>query len=142
MRVTRLGPHQASELLRARSLFDFPPLESAARAYLEDDRNVFFLACERDEPVGFLRGTALPQLSSDRLQMFIYEVSVAVGHRRQGVGRALMQAVLQFCRSHKFEEAFVFTDPTNTAAVNLYRSTGGETETPADRMYVFRLPPR
>jgi ribosomal protein S18 acetylase RimI-like enzyme len=139
MRVSRLQASDVPRLLAARELYDHPPSPPAARAYLADERNVFFLAEEGERPVGFLRGTSLGQVHTERPQMFLYEIGVSAGYRRGGVGRALVKALLDHCRLHGFEEVFVFTDPANQAAVALYRGTGGVTETPADRMYVFRL---
>ncbi len=139
MQVLRLGPRDLPRLAAAPDLFDEPVSEPAARAYLEDDRNVFFLAVEDGRPVGFLRGTSLRQVATMRPQMFIYEIGVDVRYRRRGIGRALIGALLDYCRDHDFEEAFVLTDPGNAAASALYRTTGAVTETPADRMYVYRL---
>jgi predicted enzyme related to lactoylglutathione lyase/GNAT superfamily N-acetyltransferase len=141
VQVKRLGAGQVDELLAAGLLFDAPADPSAARQYLADDRNVFFLAADEDRAVGFLRGTALRQVHTNRDQMFLYEIAVAEDRRRTGVGRALVGAFLDYCTTHGFEEAFVFTDPGNPAAVGLYRSTGAVTETPADRMFVYRLNP-
>ncbi len=139
MWVTRIGRGGVTKLLRASSLFDVRPSVRAARSYLSNPDNVFFLATENGLPLGFLRGTALQQVRSERLQMFLYEIGVATGHRRRGVGRALIGALLSYCRSRSFQEVFVLTDPANAAAVRLYRSTGARPETPADRMFVYRL---
>lgn len=139
--VSRLGPGGVRELIRAAPLFDHRLSRTAARAYLRDRRNVFFLARLSGEPVGFLRGTSLMQLHTGRRQMFLYEIGVAPSHRDQGVGRSLVEALLRYCRELDFQEVFVFTDPGNTAAVNLYQSTGARTETPADRMFVYPLRP-
>ena len=86
-----------------------------------------------------MRGTELLQLASRRRQMFVYEIGVDKPFRRRGVATALIKALLQDCRERGFEEAFVFTDPANVPAVELYRSTGALTETPADRMFVYPL---
>jgi len=140
MEVQRLGPQEEAEVLRAASLFDEPPTPRAVQAYLSDPRNVFLLAREGAEVVGFLRGTELGQLKSERKQMFLYEVAVAERHRRTGVGRELVRALLRYCADRDFEEVFVFTDdPTNEAAEQLYRSTGAVTETRGDRMFVYKL---
>jgi ribosomal protein S18 acetylase RimI-like enzyme len=139
MNVRRLAPGKEGEILRATSLFDEPPDPAAVRSYLRDDRNVFLLAYEGDEPVGFLRGTELAQLKSRRNQMFLYEIAVDRGARRRGTGRALIEWLLRHCRERGFEEIFVYTDPSNEAAVRLYRSTGATTETPADRMFVYHV---
>ncbi|MCI4356965.1 MAG: GNAT family N-acetyltransferase [Thermoplasmata archaeon] len=142
MRVVRVRRGQVRQLLAAAPLFDDPPDLRACRAYLADPANIFLLAQHEGKPVGFLRGTALRQLHCRKPQMFLYEIAVADGFRRQGVGRELVRRLLDHCRRRGFEEAFVFTSPSNRPAVGLYRSTGGVTETDADRMYVYRLRPR
>jgi ribosomal protein S18 acetylase RimI-like enzyme len=138
-RVRRLRRGDEARVLGAAPLFDDPPVPSAVRAYLADRANVFFLAADGTRAVGFLRGTGLRQLHGRKRQMFLYEVAVARSHRRHGVGSALVAALLRYCRRRGFEEVFVFTNPRNTAAVRLYRGTGGRTETSADRMFVYRL---
>lgn len=137
--IERVGVDRLADLLATHGLFDSPPLAEALREYLADERNVFLLASEGDRAVGFLRGSTLRQLRTVRRQMFIYEIGVAGAHRRQGIGRALIEALLHYCRSNDFEEAFVLTDAGNEAAVNLYRSTGAVTENPADRMFVYHF---
>ncbi|HYK94170.1 MAG TPA: GNAT family N-acetyltransferase [Thermoplasmata archaeon] len=139
MQVRRLGAADAAAMIQAASLQDEPPDPTAVASYLADDRNVVFLATEGSVAVGFLRGTGLGQLKSVRRQMFLYEIAVDPAHHRRKVGTALIEALLAYCRERDYEEVFVFTDPGNTAAVGLYRSTGGITETAADRMFVYRL---
>jgi ribosomal protein S18 acetylase RimI-like enzyme len=140
MRVQQLGGEDHGEVARAAHLFDEPNDPIATRAYLGDKRNVFFLAYEGSEPIGFLRGTAFGQLKSERKQMFLYEVAVEMGRRRAGVGSALIHSLIRYCKDRNFEEIFVFTDdPSNSAAERLYLSTGGINETVGDRMYVYRL---
>jgi aminoglycoside 3-N-acetyltransferase I len=141
VRIVQVTPDLLPLLLRSPELFDRPLSVAAARRYLADPRNVCFVAVDRDATIGFLRGTELDQMDSDRKQMFLYEIAVVPDHRREGAGRALVRALLEYCRERGFEEAFVFTDPSNEPAVALYRSTGGATETPADRMFVYRLTP-
>jgi len=117
------------------------PDPEAVRAYLADVRNVLLFAFEADRAIGFVRATELRQLTSRRKQMFLYEIGVDARFRRRGVGKALVNALLEDCRTREFAEMFVFTDPANAAAVALYRSTGAVTETPADRMFVYPLHP-
>ncbi len=139
MRVRRLLPGDELAVVHAGYLFDETPDVAAVRAYLADLRNILLMAFEGSEALGFLRGTELLQLTTRRRQMFLYEISVDEDFRRHGIGKALITTLLRDCRERGFEEVFVFTDPSNAAAVALYRSTGGVTETPADRMYVFTL---
>jgi ribosomal protein S18 acetylase RimI-like enzyme len=141
VRVRRLGGDDRDALLAAGKLFDRPLNEAATRRYLEDPRNVVYLATAGREPVGFLRGSELDQPFTARKQMFLYEIAVVEPHRRKGIGTTLVRELLRYCEERGFEEVFVFTDPANDAAVRLYRGTGANTETPGDRMYVYRLEP-
>ena len=127
-------------VLGAGYLFEPPKLDrEAVRAYLADPRNVLLFAFDEDRAVGFLRATELLRLTSRRKQMFLYEIGVDARFRRRGVGKSLVNTLLDDCRARAFAEVFVLTDPANTAAVALYRSTGATTETPADRMFVYPL---
>lgn len=139
-RARSTGAFRLAEV--AKHLLDEPANRAALKAYLLDRRNIFLLACMDGTAVGFLRATSLGQLHTHRPQMFLYEVGVARRFRRQGVGRALIERLLDYCRRHRFDEVFVFTDPANRAAVSLYRGTGAVTETPQDRMFVYRLAKR
>lgn len=141
MRVDQLRPGQERELARVAERLGRPVDEDAARAYLDEPANVVFVALDDTAAVGILRGTALRQLKSIRLQMFLYEIEVHPAHRRQGVGRALVNALKEYCRARPFDEIFVLTDPGNAPAVALYEATGATHETPADRLYVYRLGP-
>ncbi|MGI0132252.1 MAG: GNAT family N-acetyltransferase [Thermoplasmata archaeon] len=123
-------------------MFDQPVDRKAATSYLIDSRHHIWLAYRGSRGVGFLRAVELLQLHTTRRQMFLYEVAVRPSAQRHGVGRALVSALLRFCREKDFEEVFVFTDdPSNAEAHALYRATGAVTETPGDRMYVYRLSP-
>ncbi|MGC2035175.1 MAG: GNAT family N-acetyltransferase, partial [Thermoplasmata archaeon] len=142
MEIRRAGPGAESAIVEAARSFEGPFDPRAVRAYLADDRNVFLLAYEGNEVAGFLRGTELGQLGSQRKQMFLYEIEVGPRFRRHGVGAGRVRSLLQYCRERHFEEIFVLTDdPANEAARRLYLSTGAITETVADRMYVYRLDP-
>jgi len=139
VRIVRLRSGGARRLVRARHLFDGPLDFHATRRYLADRRNLFLLAREGTIPVGYLRGTYLLQTRTTMPQFLLYEIGVAKGYRWRGVGTALVRTMLEYARNAGCEEAFVLTSPRNRAAVALYRSTGGTTETSGDRMYVYRL---
>ncbi len=139
MRVRQLGPGTELEVLRSAYLLEEPPELSAAKAYLADDRNVFLVAYEGSEAVGFLCGTALTQLRSKRKRFVLHELAVDEKFRRRGVGKALINSLLRDCRELGFEEVFATVDPTNGPAVRLFLTTGGLPESAAERMFVYRL---
>jgi ribosomal protein S18 acetylase RimI-like enzyme len=54
----------------------------------------------------------------------VAEVYVADGHRREGVGRALLKAAVDLFRERGVTLGYVWTRPENDAAVELYREAG------------------
>jgi ribosomal protein S18 acetylase RimI-like enzyme len=58
-------------------------------------------------------------------ELWINEVGVAPSHHRRGLGRQVVDALLDVGRAHRCRSAWVLTDRTNTAALALYRSAGG-----------------
>jgi ribosomal protein S18 acetylase RimI-like enzyme len=138
VRVEWIRPGHEQRVLAAADLFDHPPDEQATRAYLADDRNYLLLAYLDDgTAVGFVRGTALGRLEGPEQQMFLYEIGVAPEYQRRGIGTALIQALERICRERGFGEMFVFTNRSNTAAMRLYASTGGHTESDDEQMFVW-----
>ena len=98
---------------------------------------MLILAYVREKPAGFVRGTILHQLKSARGQMFLYEIGVDDRLQRQGIGRALIEAIAELARAEGCEEMFVFTNRSNVAAMNLYQSTGGAVEAGDEQMFVY-----
>jgi ribosomal protein S18 acetylase RimI-like enzyme len=54
----------------------------------------------------------------------VAEVYVADGHRREGVGRALLRAAVGLFQERGVTLGYVWTRPENDAAVELYREAG------------------
>ena len=106
--------------------------------FLRNKANLLFAAFADVEIAGFLTAHRLDRFKDLRKQIFIYEVDVAPGWRRKGVGRRLMDAVLETARIESSDEVFVLTSHSNTAAKRLYESVGGTVENGDDLMYIFR----
>ncbi|MGE5449852.1 MAG: ribosomal protein S18-alanine N-acetyltransferase [Methanomassiliicoccales archaeon] len=54
----------------------------------------------------------------------ITNVAVAPAHRRQGLGRVLMEALLERARIKEASRVYLEVRPSNLAAINLYRGFG------------------
>jgi len=54
----------------------------------------------------------------------VAEVYVAEGHRREGVGRALLDAAVRLFEKEGVTLGYVWTRPENDAAVKLYQQAG------------------
>ena len=100
--------------------FSVPWTRAQLAAQLDENRHVF-LAAVRD---GHVLGYVGMMYVLD--EGYIANVAVAPEARRQGIGRALISALLQ--RADELELSFVTLEvrPSNTAAVALYSAFGFE----------------
>ena len=96
------------------------------RTFLADDRHYFVAAYLDEQPVGYIFGYLVARFDGRRPSMFVYEVAVVEEHRRQGIGRALIEEVKRLAKADGCGKMFVPTNRSNEAAMALYRSTGGE----------------
>jgi len=96
-----------------------------ARELLADDRTLFFVAFDTDEPVAFVLAYELIRRHGDDSIIFVYEVDVEEPYRGRGIATALMRELEQEARARDIREGFVLTDRDNEPAMRLYESVGG-----------------
>ena len=84
----------------------------------------FVAVADSDEPIGWCWGHHLvrPEGSS---MLYLHELEVAEEHRRQGHGRALLDAFTAAGRRAGATKMFLFTAASNVPARRLYESLGG-----------------
>ena len=106
-----------------------------------DDRSVLDrVALDDGTVVGM--ASAVNYVNPDKPpELWINEVGVAPTHRRRGVGRGLLQALLARGRALGCAQAWVLTDTSNPAAQRLYAAGGGRAAAEACRMFEFPLGP-
>jgi ribosomal protein S18 acetylase RimI-like enzyme len=123
----------------AAEVFDDPIVEASARDFLADPRHRLVVAMDDDLVVGFV--SALLYLHPDKAapELWINEIGVAPTHQRQGIGKRLLQAILEDAREAGCKEAWVLTDRKNTAAMGMYESVGGVETLPDPTMFTFPL---
>ncbi|MGW2206675.1 GNAT family N-acetyltransferase [Streptomyces sp. NPDC001774] len=117
-----------AELLAAGHLYDGPPRESWAEAFLAAGGHLMLIAYAEDGfPAGLVSG--IEMLHPDKgVEMCLYELSVDEGYRRRGVGRALTEALVAEARERGCYDVWVGVDPDNEAALRTYRSAGARDE--------------
>ena len=96
------------------------------REFLADDRHCFLVAYVDDDPVGFVFAYRLSRFDGRPPVMFVYEVGVAEGHRRLGIGRALVEELKSLAKAEGCCKMLIPTNRSNEAAMALYRSAGGK----------------
>jgi ribosomal protein S18 acetylase RimI-like enzyme len=117
-----------------------PPHPARARRFLTSATTHILAAFSDGEAVGFLLAYELGRRHGAQRMLFVYEMGVALEHRRQGVGRALFGALAELGRQRGIERAFVLTDEDNPDAMAFYRSLGPRGEH-HDIQFDFSLKP-
>ena len=123
--------------LLARMLHDFntefgdptPGTEVLTRrvlAFIEDGRMTYLLG--GDGPDGFAQVSFKPSVWADEPIGYLEELYVVPDLRGQGIGRAIMNAVLELARERGAAGMEVVTGESDTAARALYESVGFENE--------------
>ena len=124
----------------APGVFDNPLDPGLVTEFLSDHRHHLAVAIDGSQVIGFASGVHYvhPDKPSE---LWINEVGVASDHQGRGVGKAVVRALLEHARSLGCEEAWVLTDNTNTAAMRLYASVGGQPGPVPSVMFTFTLGP-
>ena len=123
----------------AENVFDDPIVESSAKEFLADPRHRIVVALENDLVVGFVSAVIYVHPDKPAPELWINEIGVAPTHQRQGIGKSLMQAILEEAKRSGCTEAWVLTDRSNLPAMAMYKSAGGEETLPDSVMFTFEL---
>jgi ribosomal protein S18 acetylase RimI-like enzyme len=136
--VRRLGPGDEKAVHAARALFDDAPEEQATRRFLAEPTHHLLVAYDdADTPLGFVTGIELTHPDKGT-EMFLYELGVDESARRQGVGRALVQALAALAREQGCYDMWVLADADNEAARATYtRAEGREASRPVLLEWLF-----
>jgi ribosomal protein S18 acetylase RimI-like enzyme len=140
MEIKSLGPNDVSVLNNvAEDVFDDAIVESSARAFLADPRHRLVVALDKDLVVGFVSAVIYLHPDKPAPELWINQIGVTPTHQGQGIGKALMQAMLAEAKQSGCSEAWVLTDRTNLPAMAMYKSAGGEETLPDPTMFTFKL---
>jgi ribosomal protein S18 acetylase RimI-like enzyme len=138
--IRLLGPRDLHLLNNiAQDVFDDPIVESSAQEFLNDPRHRLVVALDHDVVVGFVSAVIYLHPDKPAPELWINEIGVTPTHQQQGIGKALMQAILDVAKQSGCTEAWVLTDRANLPAMAMYRSAGGEETLPDPTMFTFKL---
>ncbi len=101
---------------------DAAVLAERAAAFIEDGTLIFLLA--GDGPDGIAQMRYLPSIWSGELDAYLEELYVLPELRGNGIGRVLLEAVMETARAAGATHMDLNTGETDTAARALYESVG------------------
>ena len=112
-------------------VFDEPEIYTSARPderYVErllaDPTFIALVARHENAIVGGLVAYELKKFERERSELYIYDLAVATGCRRQGVATALIKAVCEIATACGAWTVFVQADVGDEPAIALYSSLG------------------
>ena len=114
-------------------LFDGPPRPDFTETFLTSPGHHLMLAQVDDASVGFISGIEIHH-PDKATEMLIYELGVDASHRRQGIGRQLVLALLEVSKERGCRGMWVPLEPQDEhyeAALATYRSAGATDSEPA-----------
>ena len=121
-----LSKHNSLENV-APDVFDNVVQQDWSAEFLADGRHHLAVAVDGETVVGM--ASAVHYVHPDKApELWINEVGVAPTHQGQGIGKRLMQVLLEHGKTLGCSEAWVLTEEDNTAARRLYASVGGNEE--------------
>src|SRR5919202_75075 len=123
MEIRRLGPGDDAAVAAAGHLFDSAPRSEPTRRLLHERTHFLLVAYDADAPVGFVSGVEITHPDKGT-EMFLYELGVEEASRGRGIGRALTEALAALARDRGCYGMWVGTEPSNTAALAVYRAAG------------------
>lgn len=111
------------------------------RPFLDSPAACAFVSLTDDgAPAGWVYGQELVHPDGERT-MLLYALDVDEGFRRQGRGRALVEAFVTDARERGCTEVWVLTDDANPAALATYAAAGGRREEQDSVMFTWPLAP-
>ena len=103
----------------------------------ERDRVTFLY--EDNHPVGFYRYTSWPRSARLTDTAHTYDISVLPGRQGQGLGKKLMNHMIENCRSCGFKKLLSRSFKTNAASIKLHQRTGFRNSFESDDSIVWEI---
>jgi aminoglycoside 3-N-acetyltransferase I len=101
-----------------------PPTDGYLGRLLASEHFIALAAMKTDNVVGGLAAYELRKFEQERSEIYLYDLAVAEGHRRQGIATALIQELERIGASRGAYVIFVQADHGDDPAIALYTKLG------------------
>ena len=120
-------------------VFDDPLDQEATAAFLSDERHHLVAAIDDGLVVGFISAINYLHPDKPRPELWINEVGVAPSHQKHGIAKAMMLVLLERGAQLRCKEAWVLTNRSSLAAMQLYHVSGGGADQTDHVIFLFVL---
>lgn len=103
---------------------DAVPDDGYLSALLAKPHFIALAATSGDDVVGGLAAYVLDKFERDRREIYIYDLAVAVAHRRRGIATTLIERLIDIAKERRAYVIFVQADRGDEPAIKLYESIG------------------
>ena len=101
-----------------------PPSDAYLRRLLASDHFTALAALKGDDVVGGLAAYELQKFEQERSEIYIYDLAVAQGHRREGIATTLIETLKTMAAARGAYVIFVQADLGDDPAIALYTKLG------------------
>ena len=98
-------------------------VQLSLKKILEDKDNIVFVLCKEENQIVGIAMMAMYKVISGHKGM-VEDVVVDEAHRGKGIGRKLMEKLLEEGKNKNLHEIMLFTNHQRTPAIALYKSLG------------------
>ena len=144
MEIRKLNQSEVSQFKSLIGIFkevfenmDTMPSEEYLSKLLQNPNFFVLVAIVDSKIVGGLTVYILHSYYVEKPVAYIYDVGILPQYQRQGIGKSLMEFLIQFCRENGFREAYVEAETEDLDAVNFYRKTNFSHELQATHFKYF-----
>ena len=102
------------------------PSDAYLSALLAQNHFIAIVATKDREVVGGLAAYELEKFERERREIYIYDLAVASGHRREGIATALIRMLQRLASERNAYVIFVQADLSDEPAIRLYESLGSK----------------
>lgn len=113
-----------------------PPNRTYLERLLASGHFVALAALKHGSVVGGITAYELQKFEQERSEIYIYDLAVAVKHRREGIATALIKELGEYAKTRGAHVMFVQADADDAPAAALYAKLGSRKE-----VLHFDIPP-